>query len=78
MQQYFIKRRNDTRTCTYPVKVVVAKSIDIIKESYPGWKIYTYKDSGNPVAVNDDHNGDFRVKREVLPNITYNKYCTFV
>lgn len=59
------------------VRIVPAKSLDAIYALHPGAKVYRYRETNNPVTVEDNDHGLFRAMKQIIPNIINNKYCHF-
>lgn len=59
------------------VRIVPAKSLDALYSLHPGAKVYRYRETNNPVTVENSDHGLWRAMKQIIPNSTNNKYCHF-
>lgn len=58
-------------------RTVPAKSLECLQQKYPGCKVYRYRETNNPVTVENNDHGLFRAMKQIIPNSANNKYCYF-
>lgn len=59
-------------------QIVSAASVKDLKIKYPGYRIYVYKETRNPVTQENSDRGYSYGKRMIIPAMEKNKYCVFI